>query len=135
MFFSERRIPYQFRELSEKGASKGELKSIIDYIGQAGGYYTRAFNRLGLKTAYIGSVGDDPWGEYIIEKFQEEKINIDGLFLDSLGTKRSINIMYKDGSRKNFYDGKGHMQLTLDIDLCRSVFKKTKTLVHFNLMN
>jgi arsenate reductase (glutaredoxin) len=31
-FFKERRIPYHFRDLSEKGISKGELENIIQAI-------------------------------------------------------------------------------------------------------
>jgi sugar/nucleoside kinase (ribokinase family) len=106
----------------------------IDYIGQAGGYYAMGFNNLGYSVKYIGSVGNDPYGNYIIQEFQKNGIDTSGVFIDPMGTKRSINLMYKDGQRKNFYDGKGHMSIMPDMERCRTIMSHSK-LIHFNLMN
>lgn len=106
----------------------------IDYVGQAGGFGARGFAQLGYKTAFIGSVGDDYHGDYIRSVFQKDGINIDALFIDPAGTARSINFMYPDGRRKNFYDGKSHMDIMPDLDLCRRFMKQAKIL-HFNIPN
>jgi sugar/nucleoside kinase (ribokinase family) len=42
--------------------------------------------------------------------------------------------MYRDGRRKNFYDGKGHMNLEPDMGICKSVLAASR-LVHFNIPN
>lgn len=104
----------------------------IDYIGQAGGYTSRGYAQLGIPTAFIGSVGDDFSGRFIHHTLQQDGINTDALFIDPAGTARSINFMYADGRRKNFYDGKGHMTLLPDFAACENVFAGAK-LAHFHL--
>ena len=106
----------------------------LDYAGQAGGYASRGYAALGLRTAFIGYVGDDFQGEYIRRVLKRDGINQDGLFIDPAGTSRSVNIMYRDGRRKNFYDGKSHMNLNPPLDVCRGLLKNTK-LAHFNIPN
>lgn len=106
----------------------------IDYVGQAGGYASRGYAQLGKRTAFIGYAGDDFSGRYIREEFARDGIDSTALFIDPQGTSRSINFMYRDGRRKNFYDGKSHMQLRPDLDLCRAVLAQSK-LAHFNIPN
>ncbi len=106
----------------------------LDYVGQAGGYTSRGYAQLGRRTAFIGHVGDDAPGAMVREAFTKDGIDQRGLFLDPTGTARSVNIMYRDGRRKNFYDGKGHAALRpdLDLDLCRSVMAGAR-LAHVHL--
>lgn len=106
----------------------------LDYVGQAGGYASRGYARLAKRTAFIGHVGDDHNGHFIRQQFAADGIDTTALFVDPRGTSRSINFMYRDGRRKNFYDGKGHMQLEPDLDTCRSVLARAR-LAHFNIPN
>ncbi len=106
----------------------------VDYVGQAGGYTSRGFAQLGKRTAFIGYVGDDYSGEFIRKEFTHDSIDLAALFIDPAGTSRSINFMYQDGRRKNFYDGKGHMALQPDMEICRAVLAEAK-LVHFHIPN
>lgn len=106
----------------------------IDYVGQAGGYASRGFAQLGKRTAFIGYVGDDYSGRFIREEFARDGIDTTALFVDPWGTSRSINFMYQDGRRKNFYDGKGHMHLEPDLEICKTVLAESK-LAHFNIPN
>lgn len=106
----------------------------LDCIGQAGGYASRGYARLGLRTAFIGYVGDDPPGRFIRETFAREAIDTTALFTDPAGTARSVNFMYPDGRRKNFYDGKSHSTLQPDLAVCRSVLSHAR-LAHFNIPN
>jgi len=106
----------------------------LDYVGQAGGYASRGYAQLGKRTAFIGYVGDDYHGRFIREAFARDGIDSSALFIDPLGTDRSVNFMYQDGRRKNFYDGKGHMHLRPDLEACRAVLAQV-TLAHFNLAN
>jgi sugar/nucleoside kinase (ribokinase family) len=106
----------------------------LDYVGQAGGYASRGFAQLGHITAFIGHVGNDYHGHFIRQEFARDGIDTTALFIDPQGTSRSINFMYGDGRRKNFYDGKGHMDFEPDLGICRKVLSQAK-LAHFNIPN
>ena len=106
----------------------------LDYIGQAGGYSAQIFSTLGYDTAFVGFVGDDMGGREIRQKFSQVGIDISALGIDPYGTKRSINFMYKDGRRKNFYDGRGSMETKVNPDDYRHLFKDAK-LAHFSIVN
>jgi sugar/nucleoside kinase (ribokinase family) len=79
-------------------------------------------------------VGDDHNGRLVREEFARDGIDTCAIFVDPLGTARSVNFMYRDGRRKNFYDGKGHMQLRPDLEVCRGVLAGAR-LAHFNIPN
>lgn len=106
----------------------------LDYVGQAGGYTSRGFAQLGKKTAFIGYVGDDHNGRFVREEFARDGIDTTALFIDAAGTSRSINFMYPDGRRKNFYDGKNHMRLQPNLTVCRAVLSRAR-LALFHLPN
>lgn len=105
----------------------------IDCVGQAGGYASRGFARLNKRTAFIGYVGDDYHRRLVCDEFARDGIEAT-LFTDPSGTARSVNLMDRDGRRRTFYDGKSHMHLQPDLNLCRSVLARTR-LVHFNIPN
>jgi acarbose 7IV-phosphotransferase len=105
-----------------------------DCVGQAGGYSSRQFAALGHRTAFIGAVGDDHPGRMIREALAGEGIDLTGLFTDPEGTKRSINLMYSDGRRNNFYDGRGAMTIEPDLEHCRAILRGAR-LAHFNIVN
>jgi sugar/nucleoside kinase (ribokinase family) len=106
----------------------------LDYVGQAGGYAARGYAQLGKKTAFVGYAGDDFCGRFIREEFAGDGIDTAALFIDPLGTGRSINFMYRDGRRKNFYDGKGHMHLQPDLGVCKATLAEAR-LAHFSIPN
>jgi sugar/nucleoside kinase (ribokinase family) len=106
----------------------------LDYVGQAGGYTSRGYAQLGKRTSFIGYVGHDHNGLFIRQEFASDGIDTTALFLDPMGTSRSINFMYRDGRRKNFYDGKGHMHLRPDLEACRTILAESR-LAHFHIPN
>lgn len=106
----------------------------LDNLGQAGGYACRGYAALGRTVGFIGHVGDDACGQWIRAGLSMMGVDTRALFLDPAGTSRSVNILYRDGRRKNFYDGKSHMTLVPDLSVCRAVLGGAK-LAHFNLPN
>jgi sugar/nucleoside kinase (ribokinase family) len=105
----------------------------IDYVGGAGAYSARGFAQLGRRTGYIGYIGDDHNGRFIAEEFARDKIE-SLFFTDPKGSRHSVNFMYRDGRRKNFYDGKGSMLVQPDLEKCRTLLAQTK-LVHLSIEN
>jgi sugar/nucleoside kinase (ribokinase family) len=106
----------------------------LDYVGQAGGYASRGYARLGKQTAFIGYVGQDYNGRHVLEVLAQDGIDTTALFVDPQGTARSINFVYRDGRRRNFYDGKGHMRLQPDLEACRRVLARAR-LAHVHIPN
>lgn len=64
--------------------------------------------------------------------FARDGIDVRGVFPDPAGTSRSVNIMGRNGSRKNFFDGRGHMGFAPPLAQCAPVFDGAR-LVHLNL--
>lgn len=106
----------------------------IDMIGQAGGYASRGYAALGYKTAFIGYIGADYSGDFIRMILEKEKIDTSAVFIDPEGTSRSINLIYRNGQRKNCYDGKSHMTLHTPMASCEQLFRGAR-LAHFNIPN
>ena len=104
----------------------------LDYVGQAGGFASRGYVRLGHPTTFIGHVGDDFGGRQIRAELTQDGIDTPALFLDPEGTSRSVNVMYRDGRRKNFYDAKSHMRIHPDPEACRAALTGCR-LAHFNI--
>ncbi len=105
----------------------------VDYVGGAGGYSSRGFACLGKRTAFLGYVGDDHNGRFIADQLAFSGIETT-LFVDPAGSRRSVNIMYKDGRRKNFYDGRDAMTVRPDIDACTPLLSRAR-LAHFSIEN
>jgi sugar/nucleoside kinase (ribokinase family) len=103
-------------------------------VGQTGGYASRGYAQLGKKTAFIGYIGEDHNGRLVREAFARDGIDTTALFIDPAGTSRSVNLMYPDGRRKNFYDGKSHMILEPNLEICEAVLAGAR-LAHFNIPN
>lgn len=104
-----------------------------DYIGQAGGYGAKLFCSLGYETKCIAAIGEDYHGKWIREEFTSS--GIESLWIsDPQGTHRSINLMYPDGRRKNFYDAKGSMEIVPDEKACERFLAGVR-LAHFSIEN
>lgn len=113
---------------------EGNFTENLDCAGQAGVYAARSYAALGYQTAFIGHVGDDWAGHLVRDAFAHDGIDMSLLGTDPTGTARSVNLIYPDGRRKNFYDGKGHLNLSVDLDACRTLLARAK-LVHVHLAN
>lgn len=105
----------------------------LDNVGGAGGYSSRGFARLGKRTGFLGCIGDDHNGRFIADELSRDGIETFFL-LDPVGTRRSVNIMYRDGRRKNFYDGKGSMNMQPDLELCRAAIGRAR-IAHMTIEN
>ncbi|MEM9554998.1 MAG: carbohydrate kinase family protein [Acidobacteriota bacterium] len=105
---------------------------VRDCVGQAGGYSARGYARLGRSVAFIGHVGDDFSGRHVRAELAADGVDLRGLGTDPAGTARSVNLMSRAGMRRNVYDPKGHMQLTVDPESLRPLFAGAR-LAHVHL--
>lgn len=79
-------------------------------------------------------MGEDALGRWVTETLRGDGIDVSGIFFDPAGTSRSINLVFADGSRKNFYDGKSHMTLEPDLDRLGAIVRRAR-LAHVHLPN
>jgi sugar/nucleoside kinase (ribokinase family) len=68
----------------------------LDRVGQAGGYASRAFASLGLRTTFVGYVGDDHNGHLVFDDFSRDRIDSTDLLVDPSGASRE-NFMAQSG--------------------------------------
>lgn len=115
-------------------AVEGHFTRNVSYAAHAGGFAARGYARLGYRTAFLGALGDDPEGARVRETFTRDGIDTRGVFPDPAGTASSVNLVFRDGRRRNFYDGKGHMTLTPDPDACRALLAGAR-LAHISIPN
>jgi sugar/nucleoside kinase (ribokinase family) len=113
-------------------STEGHFTENLDCVGQAGGFTARGFAQLGYRTAFIGYVGDDFSGDFIRREFASDGINTKGLMIDPAGTSRSVNLVFPDGSRRSFYDGKSHLSLQPDLTTCLDLLGGSR-LIHFSI--
>ncbi|WP_243316543.1 carbohydrate kinase family protein [Geothrix paludis] len=111
---------------------EGNFTENLDCVGQAGGYASLGYAALGRRVGFIGHVGEDAAGGAVRQRLADAGVDLRGLGVDPTGTARSVNLMYPDGRRKNFYDGKGRTGLDLDLPLCREVMSGAR-LAHLNI--
>jgi sugar/nucleoside kinase (ribokinase family) len=81
----------------------GQVEQLIDHadltLGSSAIIYACGAARLGLKTAFIGKVGDDLFGRFMLESIQARGIDVSGVIIDpSVGTGLSV-ILAQDHDR------------------------------------
>lgn len=67
----------------EHGVSVGEASGFHKAPGGAPANVAVAVSRLGHESAFLGQVGDDPFGHYLAEVLEAEGVNTDGLLYSS----------------------------------------------------
>jgi sugar/nucleoside kinase (ribokinase family) len=106
----------------------------LDNVGLSGGYCAQLFAALGRSVRCIGFCGNDFLGDFMKRRLSGQGIDTEGFFVDESGTKRSVNFVYKDGSRKSFYDGKNSMISLPDVARCTRILG-TVGIAHFSIVN
>ncbi|RJQ42474.1 MAG: carbohydrate kinase family protein [Anaerolineaceae bacterium] len=70
------------------------------YPGGSGGNTAVALARLGISTQFIGTIGDDQYGQIVKEDFMQENVEITQLFVDpALSTVCVFAFVESDGER------------------------------------
>jgi 2-dehydro-3-deoxygluconokinase len=101
----------------------GELHKVKNFTRALAGAETNVaigLSRLGYKVGWISKVGDDPFGKYITESLQQEKIDINCIKVDSnfhTGFQLKSKVLTGDPEVKYFRKGSAASTLCVnDID-------------------
>lgn len=84
----------------ESGVTVGQASGFVKAAGGAPANVAVAVARLGHAAAFMGKVGDDPFGHYLVELLAENGVNSEGcLFDDSARTALAFVSLAADGDR------------------------------------
>lgn len=114
------------------GGTDAVFVSVVDVVGQAGGFSARGFAALGRRTSFAGHVGADPWGTMVRDALAADGIDCFSLSGDDpAGTARSVNLVRTDGRRQAFYDGRGAGSFVPDLNAAAAVIGRARlAMVH-----
>lgn len=99
------------RFLSLKRSSKNEISESLICSGGGATNAATTFSRLGLKSALISLIGDDPLSQYIKKDLDRENIDHQFLITEKKGdTDFSIILVASDGTR-SILTNRGHSHL------------------------
>ncbi|MEO1646824.1 MAG: PfkB family carbohydrate kinase, partial [Chloroflexota bacterium] len=89
----------------ESGVTVGEASGFEKKAGGAPANVAVAIKRLGMDSAFITQVGDDPFGHYLAGVIADENVNTDGItFSKEARTMLAFVSLREDGERSfNFY--------------------------------
>lgn len=89
----------------ETGVSVGEASGFVKAAGGAPANVAAAVNKLGMTSAFIGQVGDDPFGNYLATTLKEAGVDVSGLkFTDKANTALAFVALGEGGERSfSFY--------------------------------
>lgn len=81
----------------------GQIEQVVDYadltLGSSAIIFACGAAKLGLRTAFIGKVGDDLFGRYMLESIEARGIGVSGIIIDHrVGTGLSV-ILANEGDR------------------------------------
>ncbi len=84
----------------ETGVTVGDASGFVKAPGGAPANVAVAVARLGYNSAFMGQVGDDPFGRHLAAILSAESVNIDGLrFSDKARTALAFVSLQDDGDR------------------------------------
>lgn len=87
----------------DKLPDRGKLGLVDELLMKMGGCASNAaidLAKIGMKAAFVGKLGDDGFGRFILDRFSAEKVDISGVKKDpSVPTSASIVLIGSDGER------------------------------------
>lgn len=91
---------------------KGVAEGLVSCGGGPAANAAVAVARLGLRAAFAGYLGTDPWGDRHLQEFHDEGVNTDFIFRGSAPTPLSAILVKPDGMRTviNYHGETGYLK-------------------------
>jgi sugar/nucleoside kinase (ribokinase family) len=106
---------------------------IEDHPGHTGNGVALGCHALGLTTALLDFIGDDPQGRLLTETYRRRGLPFHGVTSPS-GTRRSVNLVDPAGRRMALYDPRTPPELRLPRDVALPHLRAARH-VHLTIMN
>lgn len=74
----------------EANTDIADISGFDKYVGGSAANIAVAINRLGANVGFIGCVADDSFGRYVQGYMKNQGINLDGMMVDSTGSRTSV---------------------------------------------
>lgn len=119
-------------DLTQTGVSDAGIPLYTAFPGGAPANVAVAGAKLGVKTAFIGKVGDDAFGRLLVDTVKQNGVNADGMIVtDKANTTLAVVSLNESGERSFAFYRKGFADTLLNKDeISESVLKSTRVL-HF----
>jgi len=116
----------------ESGVTVGEASGFVKAPGGAPANVAVAVARLGMPSAFLGQVGDDPFGHFLADVLRKEGVDVSGLrFSDQARTALAFVSLRADGERSfMFYRHPSADMLMTPADVALDVIDRAKVF-HF----
>jgi sugar/nucleoside kinase (ribokinase family) len=102
------------------------------YVGHTGNGVALGCKALGLRTAFVDMIGDDPEGDLIRASYREKGLEF-GYVTHPAGTRQSVILVDPDGRRLSFFDGRQPNDAVPDASLWRDGITRARH-VHVSIM-
>lgn len=112
-------------QLPERG-TLGLVSSVEMTMGGLAGVTAAVFSRLGGKTAFAGCLGKDPFGNFIIESFQELGVNTQGIRRTSEHQTAATVVLIDSHGERTFLHHVGTVGAVSEEDIDFELAKRTK---------
>ena len=74
----------------EANTDIADISGFDKFVGGSAANIAVAINRLGSKVGFIGCVANDAFGSYVQGYMEKQGINLDGMMVDSSGSRTSV---------------------------------------------
>lgn len=114
-------------------AADGKLPQFVQNPGGAPANLVVAAQRIGARTAFLGKMGDDPFGRFLLKTVQAHGVCTQGVFLsEAYQTSLAFVSLDEAGQRSfSFYRDPGADQMLREDEICYDVLEKTRA-VHIS---
>ena len=102
------------------------------YVGHTGNGVALGCMALGLRTAFVDMIGDDPEGAFIRESYREKRLEF-GYVTHPAGTRQSVILVDPEGRRMSFFDGRQPNDAVPDASLWRDGIARSRH-IHVSIM-
>ena len=102
------------------------------YVGHSGNGVALGCQALGLRTAFVDMIGDDPEGALVRKSYREKGLEF-GYTTHPAGTRRSVNLVDPEGRRMSFFDGRQPNDAVPEASLWRDGIARARH-VHVSIM-